>query len=352
MKLASELRNQIYGYLVDNAGERPVSRILRKSASTETPDSIASFDKTAEKLKAGIRNTVQGGVIPNPTKRAKEAHSLYQDLSLTCGQNRAEFTPLLQVVEPDIVNLVDIYDYLDTFHSPANAGLPDVRIGSCMVDTRFEAPNGVDLLPLLHILSQPPDLRISFLPEKLPGSKKLATAYFPGINQLFSAYANWEDLEPLLDLQEIRLCANHVLTRGTPTCSIRLVIAPTNANLVRRFAVGLATKTKRATTVVTLMLSWATELIYRPGLVHVDLGNAHFRIHCDFGVDGVTWAVKTGVRQRVGVTVKLFKGSVENTVLMKPKPLELEARPSGVEVDRKMWRMVDCATGHWAVRGP
>jgi hypothetical protein len=78
--------------------------------------------------------------------------------------------------------------------------------------------------------------------------------------------------------------------------------------MVRRFAAGRATKTDKATTVVTPLLSWATELICRSGLFHVDLGNAHFRVHCEFDVDRVACAVNTGGRQRVGVTVKLLRG--------------------------------------------
>jgi hypothetical protein len=335
MKLAPELRDQIYGYLIDNAKDASVPRIMCKPASKTDSEEADATQAT-----------------PNPTKKTKSISSFYHGLSRASRQIGNEFRPLLEAVKPTVVNIFDVYEYLDVFHLPANAEQPDVRTGSFTIDTHFEAADGIDILPLLYICSQSPDLRISFLSAKVPGSKKPAAVYFPGIVELFSTYTVWEDLIPLLDLQEIRLCAKYVLTSGAPQRSINLIVAPiANTNLVKRVNVGPATRIP-ASTIIKPMLSWATELIYRSGLCNINVSDSHFRIHCDFGVDGVTWAAKKGGQQRVGVTVELYKGGVGNQVLMKPKPLELEARPSASERDGKMWRMFDCGPRRWADRGP
>lgn len=321
LQLPSELRNQVYHHVLEDAKKKPNDRTLRKPRQ-ETNIGEDVWDPQGEGVEANDVGSKEK-YASDTTEDAIPARfpSRYHGLTRTCRQIWKEFEPLLFAVQPPVINIDEALDYLNAFHPPAKLTLPDVHAGCFRLNTRFQSTASIDVLPLLHILDQSPELHVSFVHVKINlGSQKPSTAYYPGIEELFNTYADWQDLEVLLDLQRLLLRTLYRTSTGSvpkwPTFSITPVVSPNTSNMF--FKTGKLYNTP----VYSKYLEWMTSLLYRSDLPDFPRRTG-LTIKCNFGLDIVTWSFGR-MKGVMSVLVEPYKGT--STVLIKPRSWVLKVR--------------------------
>jgi hypothetical protein len=232
-----------------------------------------------------------------------------------------EFGPLFHALQPRVVNLKDIYNYLGV----SDLNNPGVHKGFIALDTFFVSPEGIDILPLIRIIDQSPDLHITLFHElTLAGAQfpQKLLPFFPDLANLLTTYSSWNELASALDLQSIRIHARNVSQRVNPKPGdVQYIIRFS----IRRFDTSVVQPSKKTVNepvhwnpyytrvVIDRRAKYLTELLYRAGIAHAPRG---FMVECDMGRDYVTWqTIGEGCMEMIVEPDKM-----DDWVLEQPKP--------------------------------
>jgi hypothetical protein len=296
LELAAETRNRIYDYLIDNQHwcDNIHDRYLQNPAR---------LTAAATTSRPSIRD-----------------HMPYQGLKQASHQINAEFGPLLSERQYNVVYLIDLYTYFDTVRPASDISVPGSQIKTLYMNTHLPDTASIDLLRLIRIFRQHPNLDIRFIHDD--NFRQISVA-------LFSTYASWSGLASSIGLTEIRLTLKYRYE------TLELTIPPITDTLVKD--VGTLPKVELAPQVKQLM-----EFVCRSGLIGLFPKN-DFTLSCPgaFGVHAVGWNVHKGPARHVGIYVSMFKNSKRMNVPLpwntKPWQWYLEARPVRAGSNGRHW---------------
>ena len=326
--LPPEIRNEIYELICTDAKETLAPEIFRYGiGSRSMPQLVHDANK--------------------PTKKPKDNVYRFRHFGLaqTCRLMGQEFGPLINPLQPRVVNLKDIYNYLGV----SDLNNPGVHKGVIALDAFFVSPEGIDILPLIRIIGQSPELHIDlFHTLTLAGAEfpQKLLPLFPDLGNLLWTYSFWNELASALDLQSICIHARNVSQRVHPKpgdieYTIRFVI--------RQFDTAVVQPSKKPVidpvnwkpyytrVVIDKRAKYLTEILYRSRIARAPRG---IKVVCDMGRDYVTW--KTIGEACLEMTVEPVK--MYDWVLEKPKrDVRVIAPSSDVE-----WAYTKRTEGEWA----
>ena len=181
LKLPGELRNRIYEILLKDEEEVAV----KKQSSAE-----------------GSRRSSRQGAADKPRF---QSYALAQ----TCQQLRTEYLPWLRQNRRIRIDLMELYDYLDTFHPAVNSAESNSREEGHVepIWHDFAIAKGIDVLQLAKINGASPNLHFYLEPSmdevRLPDYHELTT-----MSQILTSYPQWRHLIKSARLQSIRLISD------------------------------------------------------------------------------------------------------------------------------------------------
>jgi hypothetical protein len=183
LALPGELRNRIFDLLLKEEQEVTVKQYSAQSAAK---GSRRSARKVSEKPRF-------------------QSYALAQ----TCKQLRSEYLTLLRKKRRVRVDLLDLYDYLDTFHPAENQFDPHERAEGHIepVWHEIELRERFDVLQLAKIANASPELHFyleaSENEVRLPEYHELAT-----IKTIIETYSQWEEISNTIRIRSIWLSSS------------------------------------------------------------------------------------------------------------------------------------------------
>jgi hypothetical protein len=197
--LAPETRNQIYDYLLDD---------MRREG---TRDSY-------------LRDPARLAAEAVPTRLSPRDHMRYHRVKQASHHFNAEFGPLLNDREYNIIHLIDLYTYFNHVRPPA-IFVPGSQIQTLYVNATLPPTTKLDMLPLIRIFQNHPQLNFQFIYNASEGERE--NSFGSVLQALQSTYPSWQALTAFVKHSELPICFEDRYER------LKLIVPPVADPLVK-----------------------------------------------------------------------------------------------------------------------